>query len=343
MSRNILTSAEIQAKIDAGGTVLYKNRTYKKGDTAPDDATILLDYPLWNSSLLDANAQAINHYQIYGTPNDGDSIVWDATDLRYEYSVLSGSNFSQVGSSTILTDGSTGGSYLQFREMGSDPTSVANNVHLYAKDKSGVSCLYFKKDDTMVGEVAGLSNKLSDFTTTTSAELKTVISDETGSENLVFRLAPTLKNIVVLQNQNNDDIFLARRATDSSPTGTFINYKNAANNTELFKVDITGSVNATALTLGNSGITLGKTNTAAATTGAQTINKSAGTVNFAASATSLVVTNSLVTTTSLIICTVQINDATLKSVVAVPASGSFTLFANVAATAETSVAFLVIN
>jgi hypothetical protein len=74
MPRNILTSAEIQAKIDAGGTVLYKNRTYKKGDTAPNDATILLDYPLWNSNLSDANAQAINHFQIYGTPNDGDSI-----------------------------------------------------------------------------------------------------------------------------------------------------------------------------------------------------------------------------------------------------------------------------
>jgi hypothetical protein len=87
----------------------------------------------------------------------------------------------------------------------------------------------------------------------------------------------------------------------------------------------------------------GKTVTAGGTTGAQTINKTSGTVNFAAAATSLVVTNSLVTTSSIIICTVGTNDTTMKSVIAVAASGSFTLTANAAATAETRVNFLVIN
>ena len=86
-----------------------------------------------------------------------------------------------------------------------------------------------------------------------------------------------------------------------------------------------------------------KTVTAAGTTGAQTINKNAGTVNFAAAATSLVVTNSLVTTSSIIICTVGTNDTTMKSVSAVAASGSFTIYANAAATAETRVNFIVIN
>ena len=86
-----------------------------------------------------------------------------------------------------------------------------------------------------------------------------------------------------------------------------------------------------------------KTVTAAGTTGAQTINKNAGTVNFAAAATSLVVTNSLVTTSSIIICTVGTNDTTMKSVSAVAASGSFTIYANSAATAETRVNFIVIN
>lgn len=87
----------------------------------------------------------------------------------------------------------------------------------------------------------------------------------------------------------------------------------------------------------------GKTVTAGGTTGAQTINKTAGSVNFAAAATSLVVTNSLVTTSSLIVATVATNDTTLKSVQAVAAAGSFTLYADVAATAETRVNFLVIN
>ena len=86
-----------------------------------------------------------------------------------------------------------------------------------------------------------------------------------------------------------------------------------------------------------------KTVTAAGTTGAQTISKNAGTVNFAAAATSLVVTNTLVTTSSIIICTVGTNDTTMKSALAVAAAGSFTIYGNAAATAETRVNFIVIN
>lgn len=93
----------------------------------------------------------------------------------------------------------------------------------------------------------------------------------------------------------------------------------------------------------NGKITLDATITAGGTTGARTINKPAGCVNFAAAATSLVVTNSLVSASSLVFPSVQTNDSTLKSVQAVPTSGSFTLYANAAATAETKVCFKVMN
>jgi hypothetical protein len=91
------------------------------------------------------------------------------------------------------------------------------------------------------------------------------------------------------------------------------------------------------------GININGTITAGGTTGAQTINKPSGSVNFAAAATSLVVTNSLVTTSSVILCTVATNDATMKTVLCVAAAGSFTIFANAAATAETRVNFLVLG
>lgn len=90
-------------------------------------------------------------------------------------------------------------------------------------------------------------------------------------------------------------------------------------------------------------VQFGKTITAGGTTGAQTINKTAGSVNFAAAATSLVVTNNLVTTDSVIVATVATNDSTMKSVQVVAGSGSFTIYANAAATAETRVNFVVIN
>jgi hypothetical protein len=85
------------------------------------------------------------------------------------------------------------------------------------------------------------------------------------------------------------------------------------------------------------------TNTAAGTTGNRTINNASGTVNFAAGATTITVTNSLVTTASIIIPVIRTNDTTAVIKNVVPASGSFTITLNAAATAETSVGFFVIN
>jgi hypothetical protein len=85
------------------------------------------------------------------------------------------------------------------------------------------------------------------------------------------------------------------------------------------------------------------TYTAPATTGAQTIDKVSGSVNFAAAATSLVVTNSLVTTNSIVQPILMTNDATAELGAVVVASGSFTIYMRTAPTAETKVAFFVIN
>lgn len=120
--------------------------------------------------------------------------------------------------------------------------------------------------------------------------------------------------------------------------------------TNFVQIDSTSNIypSGTTQTLGASAnpwyaLYLSKTVTAGGTTGAQTINKSTGSVNFAAAATSLVVTNSLVTTSSVIVATVATNDTTMKTVTAVAAAGSFTLFANAAAASETRVNFVVLS
>lgn len=89
--------------------------------------------------------------------------------------------------------------------------------------------------------------------------------------------------------------------------------------------------------------TFDATNTAAGTTGDQTINKPSGTVNFAAGATSLVVTNSMCVANSIVYAVVRTNDATAVIKNVVPAAGSFTINLSAAATAETSVGFIVYN
>ena len=86
-----------------------------------------------------------------------------------------------------------------------------------------------------------------------------------------------------------------------------------------------------------------RTITATGTVGAQTIQKPSGTVNFAAAASALVVTNALVNANSIIYAVVRTNDATAAIKNVVPAAGSFTITLSAAATAETSVGFLITN
>jgi len=110
-----------------------------------------------------------------------------------------------------------------------------------------------------------------------------------------------------------------------------------------FNPTLTAAADAIAIDVQKGRLLFSATNTASGTTGNQTINKIAGTVNFGAGASSLVVTNNLVTANSIVIPCVYGSDATASSARITPAAGSFTINLNAAATAETTVAFFVIN
>lgn len=90
-------------------------------------------------------------------------------------------------------------------------------------------------------------------------------------------------------------------------------------------------------------INIDRTITAGGTTGNQTINQMSGTVNVAASGTTVTVTNSFVTANSIVYAVIRTNDATATIKNVVPAAGSFTINLGAAATAETSIGFLVTN
>lgn len=86
-----------------------------------------------------------------------------------------------------------------------------------------------------------------------------------------------------------------------------------------------------------------RTITGGGTTGNQTINKPVGTVNFAAAATAITVSNNTVDADSLVLATAQTNDATcaVKNVVA--SANQFVINMTAGCTAETRVAFWVMN
>jgi hypothetical protein len=156
----------------------------------------------------------------------------------------------------------------------------------------------------------------------------------TGTGNMALSISPTFTGIPLAPT--------AAAATNTTQLATtaFVRTEYAAPPAIGSTTPAAGAF--TTLT-SNTDVVVSKTITAPATTGAQTINKTAGSVNFAAAAGSLVVTNSLVATSSVIIATVATNDATMLSVLAVAAGGSFTLYANANATAETRVNFIVVN
>lgn len=79
------------------------------------------------------------------------------------------------------------------------------------------------------------------------------------------------------------------------------------------------------------------------TPGNATLNTPRGRAAFAAVANTCVITNSLVTATSTVLVQLGSVDATLISVRATAAAGSFTITGNAAATGTTLFDFLVLN
>ncbi len=168
----------------------------------------------------------------------------------------------------------------------------------------------------------------------------------------VFLNTTTSKQAAVVYQQNGTGKWQFGMALNDNSTADFYIYDQANTKVRVY-INTTGdtylggtaNVTSTAVMgLLNSGkITVLGTNTATGTTGAQTINKPTGEVNFAAAATTIVVTNSLATTASNIFVQVYGTDATATSARVTKAAGSFTITLNAAATAETKVAFWVIN
>lgn len=80
-----------------------------------------------------------------------------------------------------------------------------------------------------------------------------------------------------------------------------------------------------------------------ATVGNATVNALRGKSTVALGAGTCVITNNLVTVNSQIIVTVEANDATLKSLIATPTAGSFTVRGNDVPTADAKFSWIVIN
>lgn len=275
-----LTAPQITAIINAGGIVFLDCG----GVPVLIDQVGDIPVDLTNCGYVE---KIFSDYIITGTPTNGQVPSWNTSTSKLQWTTPSSgggawgtitgtlSNQTDLQSAlnlkaNLASPTFTGIPLTPTASVGTNTTQIASTAFVRSEVSALVNSAPSTLDTlnelatalgndpnfatTITNSLAGkanLTDNLSVFAATTSLQLKNLISDETGSESLVFRLAPTLKNIVVNQNQNNDDMILATRATDSSPTGTFINFKNAATS-QIFKVDIGGNTYSQGLFLNSS-------------------------------------------------------------------------------------------
>lgn len=185
---------------------------------------------------------------VTGGTATGEVMTQDQFGTNYDQLGPLGSPFFYNAHTNILDLVDTGSGINHLRITTPDERTTARILTLSIGDAN--RSLTISGDPVLVsGTMAPTSGKLSQFAATTSAELAGVISDETGSGSLVFAVAPTLNNAIINQAANGDTAIKSIRATDTSPTGNFLDFQTAALSS-IFTIDRYGkqTVNLTAQT-----------------------------------------------------------------------------------------------
>jgi hypothetical protein len=343
-------------------TTLSVSGTLTAPASATIGATILSGVAL--STTIGAKL-SISNATYTDTATAGSGTVAHGTVVSLDNPAIAATNASvtYTNASTLYIDGApTNGSnvtitnaYAMYIAAGTSFFGGAINYGgvVLANSVTGTGSMVLSISPTITGTLTANDNAVIGDTTFSGVALSTTISAKLATGNATYTDTATAGSGTVTHGTINSFDNPAIAATNASVTYTNASTlyidgapTNGANVTITNpyavyvaggKAHFGGAVNI----VGD--VTVSKTITAPATTGAQTIDKTAGSVNFAAAAASLVVTNSLVATSSVIIATVATNDTTMLSVQAVAAAGSFTLYANAAANAETRVNFIVVN
>ena len=158
------------------------------GDIAYD--TTVTDFSTGLIKFFGTEEQGIVAMPIaqFTTPSDGFVVAYNATNDEFELVAAGAGDMVLASVQTVTgakTFGTIGGAVGKFILAGSTSGSTILNAAAIA----GTTTVTLQG---ITGTVALLGDKLDAFAATTSAELATVISDETGSGLLVFGTSPTI-------------------------------------------------------------------------------------------------------------------------------------------------------
>ena len=181
--------------------------------------------------------------------SNGDGFHIDRTDVNdngTEMEFLTGASlkweFGRLGDGTenfILKNQATGVS--SFSANGTTGViSLYNPVLATPTSGTLVNCTGLPVSTGLSGLGTGVATFLA---TPSSANLAAALTDETGSGANVFAASATMTNAIVNQAANGDTAIKSVRATDTTPTGNFLDFQTAAA-ASVFKVDRFGALTA---------------------------------------------------------------------------------------------------
>lgn len=139
MPNSVLTRQQIIDIISRGEIVYYKGKAITSltdPDLPVDDAQIAQDYPNWTvnpDAFASANAIGIDGFPVEGTPNDGQTLVYDSTTQTWQYSAGGGGAITLTGDVTGSGTGTvptsiTGLALSKLAALTADRATVTNGT-----------------------------------------------------------------------------------------------------------------------------------------------------------------------------------------------------------------------
>lgn len=183
-------------------------------------------------------------------------VVYNSTNNRFEIPALSNITLTGTTSLTLTAGAGGGGGTVTNFSAGdlaplfttSEATTTTTPALTFTLSTAAAHTFFGNTTGSSATPVFNTFGTGVDtwLATPTSANLRTAVTDEQGTGSLVFSNSPLIVNLGVAQSANTstDSAIYGVRFTDTSPVGNFLWFQNSGGTTDLFRVDVTGTLTA---------------------------------------------------------------------------------------------------